>query len=129
MPRRITSGSFVDDVVLDIKDASDDGSRQYRPHVKTRTRKRQSEAAWAKLTEFEKTIDEQDGPRTEKQEEKVVKMACDLLDLLLMPMSDDALPAGEMLYRDWLAELTPEGYIADRLAKALGVEDEEPNPT
>jgi hypothetical protein len=117
----------VQDVVFMIRDASADVDRQYKPAIKTRTRKREQAAAWTKLIELERSISEQAGPRTEKQEEKAVKSACDLLDLLVVNVAD-GLPAGEMLYRDWLAELTPEDYIADTLAAVMGVEDE-PNPT
>lgn len=127
-PRRVKSTPFVQAVEFLIRDESADVERAYRPQVMTRTRKRETQAALADLVDLERTIADQDGPRTEKQEEKAVKMACDLIDLMVRSAKDDGTPAGEILFRDWLAELTPESYIADRLDSIMSDEGE-PNPT
>lgn len=126
--KRVQMDPYVDDVQYLVRDEAADLTRIYKPQVLTRSRKRSVLEAVEQMTTMQAEMAEREGLPTVAQEKKSIRLACDVINLLLFA-SDDAPAAGDMLFKAWEDELTPENAISEVLAKALGLAEDPPDPT
>lgn len=104
---------------IKVPDPSVDADRIYRPHVVTRSRKREFLGIVEELRKFEARTDTDDDRllMAEEDEERGMRLVCDAINVMF-EAGEDSPPPGDLLFDQWMGDVIPESVIADRFEAA-----------
>lgn len=114
---RIELPSPAREDVVHLRDTEADVDRKFTFHILTRSRKADIREVYKELEALGEELPKDAENVTDDQEQKAMRLTCDLISLLLKPGKEDGPAAGDMLYEAWLDERITDDQITGLLGQ------------